>query len=178
MEDSKEKICSICLSEIDFKLKDSQFLNCLHCFHNNCISEWFKTEEKDGSDLTCPTCRHVEKKLETTDPVSSESYIGVTDSRGLFMPPLRFIERKQNDILIGLTGLLLAHATENLFFQTTGLFKKKIREGYIRNFPVREEIREEIFNDELVATPELSFSVPSSVNILKLMGEPPTFDHR
>lgn len=175
MDNVKEKTCSICLSEIDLKLKDSQFLNCLHCFHNTCISEWFKTEEKDGSDLTCPTCRNIEKKSETRSPDPGMPIFVDVSGRAYFNRQIRF-ERKQNDLLIGLTGLLLTQVTENLLTQTTELLKKTIQFNPRR---ILEQTSEPApINDELVATPELSFPAPSNVNILKLMGEPPPFDRQ
>ena len=49
-DNSNDKECSICLSEIDDKIHIS-ITKCSHLFHNKCISEWsiHKTD--------CPICR-------------------------------------------------------------------------------------------------------------------------
>lgn len=47
-----EKECLICCE--NFKYDDEVLaLPCIHLFHTNCISEWFKERN------TCPTCKEV-----------------------------------------------------------------------------------------------------------------------
>ncbi|KAL3253636.1 hypothetical protein MRX96_054428 [Rhipicephalus microplus] len=43
--------CSICLEDLNADRQEIRALSCRHCFHEQCLKEWFKTER------TCPNCR-------------------------------------------------------------------------------------------------------------------------
>jgi PHP family Zn ribbon phosphoesterase len=45
-------VCSICLENLDFQIKNSTIETpCNHCFHNNCLEQWLNNHS------TCPYCR-------------------------------------------------------------------------------------------------------------------------
>jgi hypothetical protein len=49
---SNDSVCSICLENLDFQIKNSTIkTHCNHCFHNNCLEQWLNNHS------TCPYCR-------------------------------------------------------------------------------------------------------------------------
>ena len=64
-----EHRCAICLTDAT---QDITFLPCSHTFHDKCIGSWVSV---NGSDSTCPTCRHpifkYDLPIETTQPEQS-----------------------------------------------------------------------------------------------------------
>lgn len=47
---NSESTCSICLEVLHNQEKPIKILPCNHCFHQDCIEEWYKSSEK------CPLC--------------------------------------------------------------------------------------------------------------------------
>lgn len=54
--DKSDHICSICKDPYD--VNTMVHLQCYHCFHYDCILEWFKISKNDKKNArTCPLCR-------------------------------------------------------------------------------------------------------------------------
>lgn len=47
--------CAICWESLDKQAPNSQFLECFHCFHKQCLRGWI------GTHKNCPTCKHPTK---------------------------------------------------------------------------------------------------------------------
>jgi len=58
--------CSICLNNID---SSHYKLGCDHCFHINCINEWYKRQHND-----CPLCRADINSEQSTD-ITEQVYL-------------------------------------------------------------------------------------------------------
>jgi hypothetical protein len=55
--------CSICFSEITAATGKVE-LSCSHPFHFSCLSSWFVKQACQGSNQTCPLCRHESNEFE------------------------------------------------------------------------------------------------------------------
>ena len=49
---NNDLVCSICLDEFEEDQNLSEFKECKHLFHKECIEQWIQTKG------TCPMCRH------------------------------------------------------------------------------------------------------------------------
>jgi RING-H2 zinc finger domain len=60
-------ICMMSLQELNPNIPDETTIKilsiCKHVFHRECIDYWFKTQEEEFLDGTCPLCRSIEKPL-------------------------------------------------------------------------------------------------------------------
>ena len=55
--------CSICFSQITAETGKVE-LSCSHHFHFSCLSSWFVKQACQGSNQTCPLCRHASNEFE------------------------------------------------------------------------------------------------------------------
>ncbi len=79
------KNCSICLEDID---DTGKFLDCTHCFHEQCINTWLQKSN------TCPECRN---KTNNEDTTSANTLIKVS---GTFIAPtFEFIHPPQVSVI-------------------------------------------------------------------------------
>lgn len=62
----KEKECSICMNDINEN--SGGYLDCGHCFHNNCLGKWIKIK------TDCPMCRKHFNKLKIMKSKYTEIY--------------------------------------------------------------------------------------------------------
>lgn len=80
-----QQICVICFENLIHKNKKSKStsinhctqLSCIHCFHFQCINQWFKIKK------SCPVCRKIfrndKKKEKYTINLSSSHLINITE---------------------------------------------------------------------------------------------------
>lgn len=63
--------CSICQSEIENKIDNEalEFKNCKHCFHAECIQQWFKQGK-----ISCPNCGILYEKVQGGQPDGEMSF--------------------------------------------------------------------------------------------------------
>jgi hypothetical protein len=54
--------CVICFESFEPNVASLSFLSCMHCFHHDCIADWFVSQRIDA----CPLCKVVVTPQNTT----------------------------------------------------------------------------------------------------------------